>query len=207
MNKPVILLLLLAVMPFLFSEKLKEEDVGVYVMRTTSLFATGVSDFDNLRFANIWAVYLGEHGKKEDWLTLKKGTGKAVYRDRNGGFDGAFDVSLEWQYGLDPEHRVVDYGWEWVGGSSSHSEIVQVLELRDHKVFITQQIQVDTHHSGGTAGAWFNPNKKLLVVKAVAYAGSEGRCCPSLMDIVNFRWDGEQFHRVGRKRVPLPKED
>ena len=42
--------------------------------------------------------------------------------------------------------------------------------------------------------------------KAVDYADFEGRCCPSWMSVVPFRWDGKQFQRIQAKRVPLPKE-
>lgn len=44
---------------------------------------------------------------------------------------------LSWQKQLDTTHWLAAYDWEWVGGSSSHSQIVQVFELRGDSVFIT----------------------------------------------------------------------
>jgi hypothetical protein len=196
MNK-FALFLFLAVMPCLFSRSLKTEDYNVYVSRPNVLFAADVSDFDRLDFANTRAV-----GRDGEWQELKRGRG--VARPNYGGLRGRTEVTLGWQHPLDAEHWVVDYGWIWIAGSSSSSEFVQVFERRGDNVYITQEIEADTHHGGTPVGAWFNADKNLLTVKAVNYAPLEGRCCPSLMGVVTFRWDGNQFRRISAKRVPLP---
>ncbi len=100
MKKPAIFSLLLAALPYLCAQTLKDEDLHVYITRTISLFATHVSDFNDLHFANIWAVYVAEDGKKGEWLTLKNGGANVVNRDRHGEFIGARDVMLDWQYAL-----------------------------------------------------------------------------------------------------------
>ena len=198
--------LLLAVLPYLAPQTLKTEDLNIFVVRNPCLVREQVSDLSKIDFANMRAVHVGEYGEIDTWQALRRGRGKTVDRDRDGNFEGATDVRLAWQEPLDAEHWIADYEWEWVGGSSSHSDIVQVFELRDSMLFITQQIEADTHHGGRVVGGRFNTATKLLTVKAVDYADREGRCCPSLMDVATFRWDGKQFHRISAKIVPLPKK-
>ena len=174
------------------------DDLHVYVQDESFLFAKDVSELSKLDLHNGVALLL-EHNKIYDRERLKKGTGKTGRTLRG----GSREVHLEWLYRIDDSHIVANYSWEWIAGSSSQSEIVQVFHFSGNEVFVTQQIKIDMHHGGGAVGAYFNFRRKLLLAKAVAYGFGEGRCCPSLMDIVTFRWDGERFRRVNRQRVPL----
>src|SRR5262249_3696066 len=199
MNKFAALLLLLATSLRGYTQGPKPDDFNVYVTpRTSKLFVSGVSDFSRLDLANLRAMHIASG----EWQKLKKGEG--VTRPGEG---GRIEVTLGWQRALDPEHWVADYSWIWIAGSSSSSDIIHVLELRDGKVYVTQEIEADTHHGGKAVGAWFDSNKKLLTVKAVNYAPGEGRCCPSLMGVVTFRWNGKQFRPMRAKRVPLPPDN
>jgi len=202
MNKIAFLLLLCAA-PSLLSQTIKDDDLNVYVIRASSLFASNVSDFDHLDFTNLRAVYIEASGRKGQWQALKHGKGKTVDINRYGVFEGATDVVLAWQQALDAAHWLVAYDWEWVGGSSSHSQVVQVFELRDGKVFITQQIEADTHH-GGRVGAILNKEKKTLVVRAVEIDSPKGRCCPTHINVVAFTWTGKTFQRVSSRQIPNP---
>jgi len=196
--------LFLAVAPCLFSQKLKDDDLNVYVTHSSSLFASNISDFHHLDLSNLRAVFIEASGSRGQWQALKNGKGKTVDINRYGEFEGATDVALAWQQPLDAKHWLAAYDWEWVGGSSSHSQIVQVFELRDGKVFITQQIEADTHHGGAAVGAVLNPSKKTLVVRAVELDSPKGRCCPTQINVVAFAWTGKQFRRVSAFRMPNP---
>lgn len=190
--------------PFVIAQRLKEEDLNVYVTHTHSLFASQVSGFDQVDLRNSRAVYISPDGHKGEWQALKQGRGKTEYVSRYGGFEGATDVVLAWQKPLDAAHWLVAYDWEWVGGSSSHSQVVQVFELRDGKVFITQQIEADAHHGGRAVGAILNKEKKTLVVRAVEIDSPKGRCCPTHINVVAFIWTGTAFQRVSARQIPNP---
>lgn len=200
MNK--IVLLLLASCCWLHSQPLEYNDPGIYVSGTHFPYLADATDFLHLDFRNTRAVDIGE-----GWQALRDGKGKSIRRNRNGDFQMATEVTLEWQHALDSEHWVVAYTWFWTAASSSSEEIVQLFEAHEGSVYITQQIRIDTHHGGRAVGARFEEKNKLLTAKAVSYVQGEGRCCPSLMSAVSFRWDGQQFRRVHAKRVPLPKGD
>jgi hypothetical protein len=201
MNK-LAFLAFFAVVPTMFTQSLKTEDFNIFVSAPISrLYSESVSDFGKMDLANMRALQALD-GK---WQELKKGSGESRFRD--GGLTGTTSVWLDWQRPLDDEHWVAAYGWLWVAGTSSSSEIVQVFELRNGKVYITQEIEADIHHGGKPVGAWFDSRKKLLTVKAVNYAPLEGRCCPSLMGVVTFRWDGKRLRAIRAKHVPLPQDN
>lgn len=190
--------------PILVSQKIKGDDVNVYVTRASSLFTSNVSDFNHLDLANLRAVYIEASGQRGQWQALKHGKGKTVDINRHGVFEGATDVVLAWHQQLDATHWLAAYDWEWVGGSSSDSQVVQVFELRDGKVFITQQIEADTHHGGRAAGAMLNKDKKTLIVRAVELNSPKGRCCPTYINVVAFSWTGSRFQRVSSRQIPIP---
>jgi len=201
MNKMVFLFLVVA-MTCVFSQSLKTkdlEDLNVFVTRGNRLFASNISDITHVDFANLRAVNI-DGG---EWQELRKGKGKTIRKEDDPGF---VEVRLNWAHTLNDDHWVVDYGWFEVAGSSNSYEVVQLFELRDGKLYITQQIEAVTHHGGKAVGAWFNTNKDLLTVKAVADSPN-GRCCPTHMNVVVFRWDGTEFRRVSAKAVPLPEDN
>jgi hypothetical protein len=100
---------------------------------------------------------------------------------------------------------IADYQWEWLAGSSSQEDVVQVLETSGGRVLITQQIQINTHHGGHSVGASYDPRRRVLTCSGADLDPPEGRCCPSLMDVVTFRWNGAKFVRVSGKRHSLPE--
>jgi hypothetical protein len=131
--------------------------------------------------------------------------GEDDYTSYYGLYEGGVEVELGWWRQLDPTHAVVDYLWTDGNGSSNQSEIVQVFELRDGKVFITQQVEADTH-GGDTAGARFDETTKRLIVKAVELDSPNGRCCPTHLNVVVFRWEGREFRQISARQTPIPPE-
>jgi hypothetical protein len=206
MNK-LALALLLAATPLLFPQTLKNEDLGIDISNKPGLFLRKISDFSKMDLKNTRAVYLGYDGKIGEWQALERGRGKTVEFDRQGNAMGgnSTEVRLRWQRSLDAEHQLAAYEWEWVGGSSSQSILVQVLELRGDAVFVTQQIEADAHGTG--ADAILNTTTKRLTVKALIFTEGDANCCPSMLSTVVFHWDGKQFRRAGARRVPIPKEE
>ncbi len=91
---------------------------------------------------------------------------------------------------------VADFHWGWIVASSSQSEAVQVFELSDHRLRIVQQIEFNVHHGWPRAGASFDPKTDLLTVRAVRNDPANGRCCPSILDVVAYRWSGNRFIEV-----------
>ncbi len=164
--KKLACILLLSAAPFGISQKLKQKDLNVYVTHTSSLFASNISDFNQMDIRNSRAVYIDPDGRTGEWQALRRGKGKTEYVSRYGVYGGGTAVQLMWWHSLDSEHMVVQYDWVQWFGSSSQSSVIQVFELRDGKVFITQQIEADTHGGGTAAGTWFDKNKKRLTVKA-----------------------------------------
>ena len=199
--------LLFIAAPSLFLQEIKGENLNVYVTHSSSLFASDVSDFRHLDLANSRAVFIEPGGQRGQWQALKHGKGKTVEINRHGVFEGATNVVLAWQQQLDATHWLAAYDWEWVRGSSSDSEVVQVFELRDGKIFITQQIEADTHHGGRAAGAVLNREKKTLTVRAVELNSPQGRCCPTYINVVAFNWTGSRFRRVGSRQIPIPSDE
>jgi hypothetical protein len=200
MNK-LALLLLVTAMPCVFSQSLKSKDLAqlnVFITRGNWLFASNISDLTHVDFANLRAVNIDDG----EWQELRRGKGKTILEDGS-----RTEVWLRWRHALNDNHWVAGYGWFEAAGSSNSSEVVQVLELRDRKVYITQQIEAVTHHGGKSAGAWFDTKKNLLTVKAVESDSPKGRCCPTHMNVVVFRWDGNRFRRISAKTVPIPQDN
>jgi len=201
-----LLFVVLVLAPLLIAQTLKQKDLNVYVTHPHLLFASKVSGLDQVDFRNTRAVYIEADGRKGEWQTLKRGRGKTENISRYGVFEGATEVIFGWKYWLDARHIVVDYGWVFVSGSSSQSDIVQVLEWQNGTTWITQQIEADTHGATGIAGAWFDPKTKRLMVKAVELDSPNGRCCPTHINIVEFHWDGRKFRQIRARQVPMPPQ-
>jgi hypothetical protein len=136
---------------------------------------------------------------------LRNGRGSSEDRLPNGSLNVRTDARLKWAHVLDRDHLIVAHWWVWVAASSSSSEYVQVIERQEDRWVVVQQIEMDIHHGGNAVGADYDAARKTLITRAVHYADGEGRCCPSLMDVVTFRWNGARFIRRQSKRVPLAK--
>lgn len=117
---------------------------------------------------------------------------------------GPASVELAWlrQPPRQPSVAIVLYDWEWVGGSSSQSNVVQVFGCRDRHLTILQQITNDAHSVH--AGADYDAETGVLTVKSVNY-GAGAHCCPEKLDIVTFKWFENGFEQVEWKTVPMPK--
>ncbi len=194
------LVFLVGAATFLSSQKLKNEDLGIFVSSKAGLFTKSVSGFTNLDLKNTRAVFLEPNGRIGEWQVLNRGRGKTVEFDGQGRVvaGNSTQVRFEWQHGIDAEHLVAAYEWEWVGGSSTQSIVIQVVELRGDEVFITQQIEADAHGSG--AGAFFNSKDNSLTVNAVVFEETDAHCCPSALSTVIFHWDGKRFSRISAKK-------
>lgn len=134
-------------------------------------------------------------------LRLRKGEGSR----RVESLGGITSASLGWVWLIEPTFAVGTYRWEWFAGSSSHSDFVQVFELRQKRLVVTQQIHFDTHHGGNKAGADYDPRTTTLEIRAVAYSGSEGRCCPSKLKIIRYAWRNNRFQKLSSRVIPLPR--
>ena len=117
---------------------------------------------------------------------------------------GPTNVELAWlhQPPQPSSSAVALYDWEWVGGSSSQSNVVQVFGCRDGHLIILQQVSNDAHSVH--AGVDYNANTGLLTIKSVNY-GAGAHCCPEKLDIITFKWTNKGFEKVGWKSLPMPK--
>lgn len=197
-------LLIFVVLPFLVPQALKK-DLGITITYKPRLFAADVTDIAKMGLANRQAVLL-DHGKVLEKVKLKQGRGTKTTRLGEEGYSEKTEVQIGWQKSLGQDHRLAYYEWGWYAASSSQSGVVQVFELRDGKVSITQQIDFDMHHGGHAVGASFDPNSRTITVRSVPYESPDGRCCPTYINIVTFRWDGQLFVSVRARRAPLPQD-
>jgi hypothetical protein len=116
----------------------------------------------------------------------------------------ATSVELTW---LQKPHQqsnlaVALYDWEWIGGSSSQSNVIQVFGCQGGRLSILQQISNDAHSIH--AGANYNPETGVLTVKSVRY-GAGAHCCPEKLDIVTFKWAGGGFEQISWETVTMPR--
>jgi len=99
------------------------------------------------------------------------------------------------------EHALITAEWTSCGGSCNSSGIVQVFELRGGHPVITQQIDYDSHAEG--TGAKFDKDSLTLTITGRSDEESP-HCCPKSLDVVTYRWQGQQFVQSSYKRVPAP---
>jgi hypothetical protein len=94
-------------------------------------------------------------------------------------------------------------GWrsETCFATCNSHEIVQVFELRDSHPFLAQQISFDSDARG--TSATFNDNSQTLTITGRSNEDSP-RCCPKSLDMVTYRWAGQQFVQGSYTRVPVP---
>lgn len=116
---------------------------------------------------------------------------------------GPASVKLAWVRPVQQSQLAVAlFNWEWVGGSSSQSNVVQVFGCRDGHLTIIQQISNDAQSVH--AGADYDAKTGVLIVKLVNY-GAGAHCCPESLDVVSFRLTDKGFLPVGWKTIPMPK--
>ena len=148
-------------------------------------------------FRNSPAYFLGSSGVSE-LLNLQNGS---FERRETGSYESA---SLSWvQPPTAGDHRIaiVAYRWTWAGGSSSQSDVIQVLECDRGRFVVLQQILNDAHSD--QAGAKYDASAGILTVRSVRY-GSGAHCCPEKLDVVTFKWTGKLFQRIRWKTIKMP---
>ena len=99
------------------------------------------------------------------------------------------------------EHAMIIAEWTSCGGSCNSSGIVQVFELQGGHPVVTQQIDFDSHAKG--TGAKFDKDSLTLTITGRSDDESP-HCCPKSLDLVTYRWEGQQFEQRSYKRVPAP---
>jgi len=99
----------------------------------------------------------------------------------------------------DPEVGVAYFDWVSTGASASDYGVVQVLRIRDGHLNVGQQMVFNTRGSS-KAGASFSAKTNVLTVRGVH--GWE-HCCPTDLDVVQFRFEGELLRQVHYRREPL----
>lgn len=97
------------------------------------------------------------------------------------------------------EHAVVATDWMGCGASCHSSGAVQIFTLRDNHPLLTQQIDFDSNAEG--TGAIFDDNSQTLTITGRSNEESPD-CCPKSLDVVTYRWEGQQFVQSSYKRIP-----
>lgn len=128
---------------------------------------------------------------------------------RNGSFErpeaGNYEyVKLSWvqQPNSEDQHiAIVAYRWMWSGGSSSQSDVIQVLECDKGRFIMLQQILNDAHSE--QAGATYEARTRILTVRSVRY-GAGAHCCPEKLDVVTFKWTGKSFQMIRWETIRMP---
>ena len=154
-------------------------------------------DFRNSR------IFLGKTYSGDDWtVLLADGT---YEKDEDPGTER---VDLKNVFCFDGgiggrEYALVITEWRTCGADCQMGGVVQVMELRNSRPVITQQIEFDS--KAQRTGATFDAHSlSLTVIGRSRHEEDEAECCPKNLDVVAYRWDGEQFVQSSYKRVPVP---
>ena len=78
--------------------------------------------------------------------------------------------------------------------------ILQVFEVRQSDLFVSQQMSFDLQAPG--TGVEFDPATRILTVRARTNDDSP-HCCPKGVDVVTFRWDGKAFLEKTHRTIPV----
>lgn len=185
--------------PFLAAQE-GDNEPTVYVRSPNFAFESEACVFTPRHIGNIKAFVFRGGSAVLDTAILHNGTYSVSGRPEQ----GPASVELVWLRRLPQQSdlAVARFDWEWVGGSSSQSNVVQVFGCRNGHLTILQQITNDAHSTH--AGADYDANTGILTLKSVNY-GAGAHCCPEKLDIITFRWSDKGFEQVGQKTVPIPK--
>ena len=100
------------------------------------------------------------------------------------------------------EHALLATNWVSCGASCNSHEIVQVFELRgDHPVLV-QQVYFDS--DAKATGATYDDRIRTLTVVGRSNDDSP-HCCPTSLDVITYRWEGQQFVQRGYRQIRLPQ--
>jgi hypothetical protein len=99
------------------------------------------------------------------------------------------------------EHALLATDWVSCGGSCNSHEIVQVFGLRGAHPVLVQQIYFDSDATG--TGATFDDRLQTLTITGRSNEESP-HCCPRSLDVITYRWEGQEFVQRGYRRMRLP---
>src|SRR5205823_6674288 len=88
------------------------------------------------------------------------------------------------------------------GGSSFNEGILLLIEIRDGRAVVTQELDYDLQ--APNTGDSFDPSKLAIRIRARSNDGST-HCCPENVDLVTFKWKGGQFAQVSSRTIALKK--
>ena len=127
---------------------------------------------------------------------LRKGTYKhdALYDHQSAQYESV-DYLPERAAG--EQTALVLLSWFAAGGSSSQGGIAQVFTHANRRLTVVQQIDWDAHFAEGKRTVSFNPATSTLIVRSAHYLPGDAHCCISAVDVVSFKWNGEQFAQIG----------
>ena len=113
-------------------------------------------------------------------------------------------LGLKWSMVLqnepsETEIAVAQFDLVETAGSSSDYGVVQVFQLKEGRLSVVQQILFNTRGSA-KVGATLDARSNTLTIRGVH--GWE-HCCPTELDVVRFRIDGDLFKLMGHRKVPL----
>jgi hypothetical protein len=117
---------------------------------------------------------------------------------------GSDSVTVEHVFCLDhgvAEHALLATDWVSCGASCNSSGMVQVFELRGGHPVVVQQIDFDSDAKG--TGAAFDDDSRILTITGRSNEESP-HCCAKSLDVVAYRWQGQEFVQSSYKRVPVP---
>jgi len=103
--------------------------------------------------------------------------------------------------GATEDRAVIDILWRSCGGSCSDNGLLQVFELRSGHPTVVEQIRYGRH--APNTGAILNTDSRILTITGRSSEPSPN-CCPRSLDVMDFEWDGKEFHFKSSKRVALP---
>jgi hypothetical protein len=100
------------------------------------------------------------------------------------------------------QHALISIEATGCGGSCSSTGYLFLFELKDKHPVVVEQLEFDDHAYG--AGASFNANSGLLVVKSKSEDGSPN-CCAQRLDVISYKWNGH-FEEIERRVEAAPEQ-
>ena len=125
-------------------------------------------------------VFNARHSHSSDWVKLISATN----------FDDA---------GGRPRRALLRLDYVSTGASASDFGIVQIFELLDDHLVVSQQIMFNER--GGGAESSFSAKNGILTIKGIH--GWE-HCCPTTLDVGTFQWNESRFKLMKTASIPIP---
>ena len=191
-----IVALVVVALPFAIGQE-RSDDPTVEISYPRFEFPDKGCDVSIQHFRNSPAYFLEGNSVSES-VHLQNGS---FERRETGNYESANLSWVQQSTAEDQRIAIVAYRWMWAGGSSSQSDVIQVLECDKGRFVVLQQILNDAHSD--QAGAKYDASAGILTVRSVRY-GSGAHCCPESLDVVTFKWTGKSFQRISWKTIKMP---